>query len=97
MIAVGPGHVTVTDRRTRRSWTVELAPYLLTTVPVTQTQYVAVTGGSPSAAGGDDLPVVCVSWLAAIRYCNALSQRTELTPVYTVSAGGGGHRLGHVR
>jgi sulfatase modifying factor 1 len=86
MIAVGPGEVTLTDRRTRRSWTVELAPYLLTAVPVTQARYADVTGRSPSAARGDDLPVVCVSWLAAIRYCNALSRRAELTPVYTMSA-----------
>jgi formylglycine-generating enzyme required for sulfatase activity len=86
MIAVGPGDVTLTDRRTRRSWTVELAPYLLAAVPVTQARYAEVTGESPSAARGDDLPVECVSWFAAVRYCNALSERAALTPVYALSA-----------
>ncbi|MEA2274528.1 MAG: hypothetical protein QOI98_3236 [Solirubrobacteraceae bacterium] len=87
MVPLGPGEVTLTDRRTRRSWTVELAPYLLAAVPVTQAQYAEVTGQSPSAAHGNDLPVECVSWLAAVRYCNALSLRAALTPVYAISAG----------
>jgi sulfatase modifying factor 1 len=86
MIALGPGEVTLTDRRTRHSWTVALAPYALAAVPVTQARYAAVTGQSPSAARGDDLPVECVSWLAAVGYCNALSQRAGLTPVYAISA-----------
>jgi sulfatase modifying factor 1 len=37
-------------------------------------------------AGRGSLPVECVSWLAAVRYCNALSERAELTPVYAMSA-----------
>jgi formylglycine-generating enzyme required for sulfatase activity len=85
-IAVAPGEVTLNDRRTRRRWTVELAPYLLAAVPVTQRRYAEVTGQAPSAARGGDLPVESVSWLAAVRYCNALSQREALTPVYALSA-----------
>jgi formylglycine-generating enzyme required for sulfatase activity len=88
MIAVGAGEVVLTDRRTRHSWTVELAPYELAAVPVTQAQYAEVIGESPSAARGDTLPVECVSWLAAVRYCNALSERVALTPVYALSADG---------
>jgi sulfatase modifying factor 1 len=88
MIAVGPGDVTLTDRRTARSWTVELAPYLLAALPVTQARYTEITGRSPSAApGGGDLPVESVSWLAAVEYCNLLSQRAALAPAYAVSAG----------
>jgi formylglycine-generating enzyme len=88
VIAVGPGEVVLTDRRTQRSWTVELAPYRLAVVQVTHAQYAAVTGESPSAARGDDLPVETVSWLAAVRYCNALSERAGLAPVYALSADG---------
>jgi formylglycine-generating enzyme required for sulfatase activity len=62
MIGVGPGAVALTDRRTQRSWTVELEPYVLGVVPVTQARYAEVTGESPSAARGDGLPVECVSW-----------------------------------
>jgi formylglycine-generating enzyme required for sulfatase activity len=85
LIAVGPGEVALTDRRNRHTWTVELAPYLLAVVPVTQAQYVEVTGQSPSAVCGDDLPVECVSWLAAAGYCNALSERAALTPAYALA------------
>jgi sulfatase modifying factor 1 len=74
LIAVGPGDVALTDRRTRGKWTVDLAPYLLAPVPVTQARYAEVTGQTPSAARGDNLPVESVSWLAAVRYCNALSR-----------------------
>jgi formylglycine-generating enzyme required for sulfatase activity len=90
MIRVGPGAVALTDRRTQRTWTVELAPYLLAAVPVTQARYAEVTGRWPSATRGDDLPVACVSWLAAVRYCNALSERAALRPVYVLSADGEG-------
>jgi formylglycine-generating enzyme len=86
MIAVGPGKVALSDRRTQRSWTVELAPYLLAVVPVTQARYAEITGQLPSVARGDDLPVECVSWLAAVGYCNGLSQRAGLTAVYAMSA-----------
>ena len=34
-------------------------------------------------ASGDDLPVDSVSWFDAVRFCNALSEREGLTPVYT--------------
>jgi formylglycine-generating enzyme required for sulfatase activity len=88
MIAVEAGEVILSDRRTRDRWTVELAPYLLAAVPVTQARYADVMGRSPSAARGGDLPVECVSWLTAVRYCNALSQRAALTPAYAMSADG---------
>jgi formylglycine-generating enzyme required for sulfatase activity len=85
MIAVGPGAVTLTDRRTQTSWTVALEPYLLAATPVTEAQYAAVVGRPPGAA---DLPVVSVSWLDAARYCNALSERAGLAPAYALTADG---------
>ncbi|HEY6891200.1 MAG TPA: SUMF1/EgtB/PvdO family nonheme iron enzyme [Solirubrobacter sp.] len=84
MIVVGPGSVRLSDRRTQRTWTVELAPYLLATFPVTQAAYASVTGLSPSFACGADLPVENVSWLDAVAYCNARSVQAGLTPAYTI-------------
>ena len=78
MIAIAPGRVTLSDRRTRRSWPVELAPYRLAAFPVTQARYAQVTGQRPSTTQGDQLPVEGVSWLDAVRFCNALSQREGL-------------------
>ncbi|MBV1938844.1 formylglycine-generating enzyme family protein [Streptomyces sp. NPDC060006] len=90
MIAVPPGQVTLSDRRTQRSWSVELAPYRLGAFPVTQALYARVTGARPSAADGDRLPVEGVSWWDAVRFCNALSRREGLTPAYSIHADGEG-------
>jgi formylglycine-generating enzyme len=82
MIAIPPGRVTLSDRRTQRRWSVELAPYQLAAFPLTQARYADVTGRRPSMARGDRLPVACVSWLDAVRCCNALSEREGLAPAY---------------
>lgn len=82
MVDVPPGRVTLSDRRTQHSWAVDLAPYRLAAFPVTQAQYTQVTGERPSTAQGELLPVEGVSWLDAVRFCNALSQREGLAPVY---------------
>ncbi|GIH18551.1 formylglycine-generating enzyme family protein [Rugosimonospora africana] len=89
LVAVPPGRVTLSDRRTRRSWVIDVAPYELAAFPVTQAQYARVTGQWPSSARGDRLPVEGVSWLDAIRFCNALSGCEGLTPAYRLPAGSG--------
>ncbi|WP_149262667.1 SUMF1/EgtB/PvdO family nonheme iron enzyme [Actinomadura sp. K4S16] len=88
MAAVPAGTVTLSDRRTRRSWAVDLAPYRLGLSPVTQSQYAQVTAERPSTARGDRLPVEGVSWADAVRFCNALSRREGLTPAYRLDADG---------
>ncbi len=87
MIAVPAGRVTLSDRRTRRRWSVELAPYHLAAFPVTQARYAQVTGERPGAARGDRLPVESVSWWDAVRFCNAMSQHEGLAPAYDIRAG----------
>jgi formylglycine-generating enzyme required for sulfatase activity len=82
MVAIPPGRVTLSDRRTQRSWSAEVAPFEMAAFPVTQWQYDQIIGERPSAARGDRLPVEGVSWWDAIRFCNALSRREGLTPTY---------------
>jgi formylglycine-generating enzyme required for sulfatase activity len=84
MLAIPSGRVTLSDRRTQRTWTVDLAPYELAAAPVTQAQYERVLGDRPSTAVGGQLPVESLQWLDAVRFCNALSRSEGLTPVYCV-------------
>ncbi|MGW3665076.1 formylglycine-generating enzyme family protein [Streptomyces sp. NPDC005141] len=88
MIAIPAGRVNLSDRRTQRSWAVELAPYAIAEHPVTQGLYTEVTGLCPSGVRGDRLPVEGVSWWDAVRFCNALSRRDGLRPVYLLGADG---------
>jgi formylglycine-generating enzyme required for sulfatase activity len=82
MISVPGGRVVLSDRRTRSSWSVDLAPFRLGVTPVTQADYADVLGERPSASHRDSCPVDGVSWLDAIRYCNARSLLDGLTPAY---------------
>ena len=86
MTDIPPGQVTLTDRRTQRSWSVDLASYQLAAFPVTQARYAQVTGQRPGATHGDQLPVEGVSWWDAIRFCNALSRRDGLASAYRLLA-----------
>jgi formylglycine-generating enzyme required for sulfatase activity len=75
-------------------------PFYLGVHEVTQDQYRAVMGQNPSDfKGSDDLPVEQVSWLDAVTFCNALSEREQRTPFYRIdgtevtAVGGNGYRL----
>ncbi|MFW6724486.1 formylglycine-generating enzyme family protein [Streptomyces sp. MAR4 CNY-716] len=86
MTEVPPGHVTLSDRRTRRSWVVGLAPFRMAVYPVTQALYSEVTGRRPSSAQGSRLPVEGVSWWDAVRFCNGLSRAHGFASAYRFEA-----------
>jgi formylglycine-generating enzyme required for sulfatase activity len=66
-------------------------PFYLATREVTNAQYREFKASHSSqradrfSLNGDDQPVVKVTWEDAARYCNWLSQRDGLTPVYRFS------------
>ncbi|MBQ0067289.1 MAG: SUMF1/EgtB/PvdO family nonheme iron enzyme [Phascolarctobacterium sp.] len=51
---------------------------------VTQQQYKDIMGENPSYFKGDNNPVEQVSWYDAIYFCNKLSEKYGLNPVYAV-------------
>lgn len=80
--------------------TVTISDFYISPYEVKQSDYADVMGGNPSNFSGDDLPVENVSWRDAVAYCNALSEKENLTPAYTVNGqtvtwdrGANGYRL----
>ena len=51
---------------------------------ITQDEYETVMGINPSNFKGQKLPVENVTWYEAIEYCNKLSEKNNLTPVYKI-------------
>ncbi len=58
--------------------------YEMSKTEVTQKLYQSVMGENPSNNKGGTLPVEQVSWYDAIMFCNRLSEKRGLTPVYAV-------------
>jgi eukaryotic-like serine/threonine-protein kinase len=75
--------------------------FLLGIFPVTQSQYRELMGDAPRPEfhGLDNLPMECVTWLDAVKYCNVLSIKENLKPYYKIDVervsrvGGNGYRL----
>jgi formylglycine-generating enzyme required for sulfatase activity len=60
-------------------------PFYLGVYEVTQGQYRAVMGQTPSNfKGSDDLPVETVSWRDAVQFCNTLSEKEGMKPFYEI-------------
>ncbi len=64
--------------------TVTVSDFYISPYEVRQSEYTALMGNNPSNFNGDDLPVENVSWLDAVAFCNALSEKENLTPAYAI-------------
>jgi len=71
---------------------VRISPFAMARTPITRGLYRSLVKDSPSewARGKDDatLPANYVSWDDALRFCNALSERSGLKPCYGRTAAG---------
>lgn len=54
---------------------------------VTQNDWKKVMGYDPSTFNGHNLPVENVSWIEALEFCNKVSEKYGLTPVYKLENG----------
>lgn len=78
------GQVDLHDARRKRRWTVDLEPFEIGTVPVTMAQYEQIMSDSKT---GSQAPLVDISWLHAINFCNEASLNEGLSPAYLFDAG----------
>lgn len=74
------GAVTLHDARRKRRWSVELEPFEIGVYPITQEQLAEMLG---ETADHPRRPATDVSWLRAIRFCNAASEWEGFDPAYT--------------
>ena len=71
------------DSNTRRQ--VTISSFYMSKYEVTQKEYQNIMGTNPSRIKGDYHPVEMVNWFEAVEYCNKISQRENLTPVYKIT------------
>jgi formylglycine-generating enzyme len=83
MQRIEAGAVTITDRRTERCWTVEVAPFQLSPLQVTRREISEAYGFG--VAEDDLLPATNTSWFEAVDYCNRVSELAGLRPAYTIT------------
>lgn len=63
---------------------VNISPYFIDTIEVTQSEYFALTQFNPSYFKNDSLrPVESVTWYDAVLFCNARSKRDRFDTVYS--------------
>ena len=66
---------------------VSVGDFYLGRYEVSQAEYEGLMGKNPSNFKGTSLPVENITWEEAVAYCNALSTKEGLTPVYKLEAG----------
>ncbi|WP_290471368.1 SUMF1/EgtB/PvdO family nonheme iron enzyme [Leifsonia sp. 71-9] len=80
MARIAGGTVTLHDARRKQRWSVELEPFEIGVFAVTEEQAAELLG-LPSTH--PRRPVTGVSWLRAVRFCNAASEWEGLDPAYS--------------
>ncbi|HPA20341.1 MAG TPA: formylglycine-generating enzyme family protein [Verrucomicrobiae bacterium] len=87
MVLIPAGEFTMGDPRgaedTKPARKVKISQFYMDKHEVTQESFLALTGINTSKVQGDKNPVEQTSWVHAVRYCNARSQKEGLKPCYT--------------
>ncbi len=84
MVRIPSGTVELRDDRLKKQWSVEVQPFLLSKILVTQELYFAITSEDPSTLKGNNRPIESVTWKDAVCFCNKLSIHKRLIPCYEI-------------
>ncbi len=82
-----PANMVLVDGGTfkRDDYSVTVSSFFIGKYEVTQKEWQSIMGNNPSDFKGDNRPVEEVTWYDAVEYCNKLSKKEGLTPVYTIN------------
>ncbi len=72
-------------RSTESAYQAEISSFYISETEITQEVWTNVMGTNPSHFKNPSKPVEMVSWLDAVRFCNALSEKEGLEKVYVIS------------
>jgi formylglycine-generating enzyme len=86
MIGIQAGKITLKDEGSKVHWTVDLQPFKISTFVVTQAQYLLLVQGLIAIDQDSRKPMVEVSWLDAISFCNLISRTSGLSECYSLDA-----------
>ena len=64
---------------------VKVDSFYISKYEVSQKLYKKIMGENPSGYVGENKPVAPVTWFNAVKFCNKLSEKHELTPVYSIN------------
>lgn len=79
------GNAVTGDQNERPVHQVSLDGFLISRTEITRAQYRAAGLAPPAKAkAADNEPVAKISWIEALAFCNALSAKEGLDPVYTI-------------
>ncbi|MGK5014738.1 formylglycine-generating enzyme family protein [Janthinobacterium sp. HLS12-2] len=83
-VTIDAGNILLKNEAKNSFWKEELRAFAICRFPVTEQLYREITGGE-LCPGSATCPVVDVSWLDAIAFCNHLSHLAGLTPCYDIN------------
>jgi formylglycine-generating enzyme required for sulfatase activity len=72
-------------KSTELAYQAEVSSFYISETEITQEVWTSVMGSNPSRFKNPQKPVEMVSWLDAVRFCNALSEKEGLDKAYEIS------------
>lgn len=84
MVLIPAGEFLMNNERQTKVLRKISKPFLVDKYPITQAVYLEVMGVNPSRFACPNFPVENISWLDAAQFCNKLSEKSGLAPVYKI-------------